>query len=85
MNEKLPLKKQMQGLPAEHPRRIAYNFARWREAMELSHAMLIDQADVQERFALHKDDLNRKYLDHWGKRVGVRSELKTAIERFESQ
>ncbi|MCS7469460.1 hypothetical protein NZK35_22640 [Stieleria sp. ICT_E10.1] len=41
MNEKPPLKKQIVGLPAQHPRRIAYNFARWREAMELSHAMLM--------------------------------------------
>ncbi|MDV6029050.1 MAG: hypothetical protein F9B45_02860 [Phycisphaera sp. RhM] len=41
MNEKLPLKKQIDGLPAQHPRRTAYNFARWREAMELSHAMLM--------------------------------------------
>lgn len=36
-----PTREKMEMLPAEHPDRIAYNMACWREAMELSHTMLM--------------------------------------------
>lgn len=46
---------------------------------------LIDQADVQEIFALHYDELDHDYLNRWSIRLGIRPELDTAIARFESE
>ncbi|PAY19125.1 hypothetical protein CKO51_12205 [Rhodopirellula sp. SM50] len=46
---------------------------------------LIDQADVQELFALHNTEIDREYLYRWGQTLGIRAELDAAIARFESQ
>ena len=46
---------------------------------------LIDQADVQELFALHNTEIDREYLYRWGQILGIRTELDAAVARFESQ
>ncbi|WP_220498310.1 hypothetical protein [Stieleria mannarensis] len=45
----------------------------------------IDQADFQELLELHAAEIDREYLNHWCQTLGIRTELDTAIARFESQ
>lgn len=63
MNKRQPKRRPDEGLPAEHPDRIAYNFDRWREAMELSHAMLM--AGLRDKVG-PDGDLHAAY-DQWNR------------------